>query len=99
MPIELVEIVNPNGRKGLVAPGSRAALEYTKPPAQRAKGPIDVAGPTDIKPPLEQPPGNASTEEWRAFATDPNNPAPLDLEAAGAMTRDELVAHFESQED
>jgi hypothetical protein len=93
MAVELVEIVNPNGRKGTVAKTSRAARVYKSSPATRVDpgvGPVEV---------LAVPSGNASTEEWRTYATDSRNPRALSSERADQMNRDELVAYFKSEED
>lgn len=102
MAVELVEIVNPNGRKGRVPTTSAAAAQYKRPPGPppvptQPVGDTPPANPTT----LEQPAGNASTEAWQAYASHPNTPNGLSSEQAAEMTRDQLVDHFTntSQED
>lgn len=86
MAIEIVEIVNPNGRKGLVAATSAAAAHYDRPPSsQQAETEGDG-----------MPAGNASAEAWRTYAVDVRGMSPDDANAKG---RDELVALYKSQED
>lgn len=56
MPIELVEIVNPNGRKGLVAATSAAAKAYKRSPSTRGAA-------TGQEPPY---PDGEPAETWTA---------------------------------
>lgn len=99
--IEMVEIVNPNGRKGKVAATSKAAAAYRQPPSARPdeEPPVAPALPANLGP--EMPAGNASTEVWRAYASDPRTPNGLSSDEADQMSRDELVDHFTnpSEED
>lgn len=96
---QLVEIVNPNGRKGLVAVTSRAARLYKRPPSARGQhGGRESQEPVlpDLRlaaPYIESgelPPGNATTETWRAYGLAKGLPS----EQVTAMTRDQLVDHF-----
>lgn len=103
MAVELVEIVNPNGRKGVVASTSTAATNYKRPPSARAQG-LEPVQPGAATNPLlgtapERPAGNASREAWIAYATHPDTPNGLSSEAAAEMSRDALVDHFDVQED
>lgn len=83
MPVPLVEIVNPNGRKGHVAATSRAAQAYKRPPsAERSTAGGDL--------PPDAPARNASTDTWRAYALTNG----LTSQQVEDMTRDDLVAHF-----
>lgn len=87
MAVKLVQIVNPNGRKGWVAETSRAAEVYKRPPSTRTEQePGDGDG---------LPAKNASTETWRAYATAHG----MSAEDADQMSRDDVVAHYESEED
>jgi hypothetical protein len=113
MAVELIEIVNDNGRKGLVAATSTAAKAYKTPPSARQPAANEVPGPAeptgtaavDPVPPTapEKPAKNASTKEWVAYATHPDTPNGLSSEAAEQMNRDGedgLIAHFDTvQED
>lgn len=92
---ELVEIVNPNGRKGLVAVTSRAARLYKRPPSARGQQsePPELPDLALAAPYIEAgelPPGNASTETWQAYGLAKGLPS----EQVTAMTRDQLVDHF-----
>lgn len=51
---------------------------------------VDPASPTP--PPL--PARNASTDEWRAYATDPANDRAIPAANAEQMSRDELASHY-----
>jgi hypothetical protein len=96
--IELVEIVNPvTGRKGKVAATSRAATKYRQPPSQRAvdEPSVDPDLPANLGP--AQPARNASTEEWRAYASDPRTPNGLSPDEAEQLGRDELIDHFNTE--
>lgn len=104
MAVELVEIVNPNGRKGLVASTSRAATTYKRPPSARAQGiePVQPGGVIDprLSTAPDKPGKNASHDAWVAYATHADTPNGLSSDTASAMSRDELVAHFDTvQED
>lgn len=97
--IEMVEIVNPNGRKGKVAATSKAAQLYRQPPsAQRDAEPAPTPElPVNLGPAM--PAKNAKHELWIAYATDPRTPNGLSSEDAEQMSRDELVDHFNTSEE
>jgi hypothetical protein len=89
---KLVEIVNPNGRKGWVAETSAAAAAYTRPPsALDEPQQLVEAAPEGV----EVPASNASTEAWRTYAV----AAGMSQDEADQMSRDQLVAHYKSEED
>lgn len=105
MPVELVEIVNSNGRKGFVAKTSRAAAAYKQPPSARTPDPSAAPGPAEqtvvTSPPtgLEKPAKSASKADWIAYATHDATPNRLSAEQADPMTRDELAEHFNPAEE
>lgn len=96
MAVQLVKIVNANGRIALV-PETYPPLvrgDVRRAPSQRAaETPVNLApedgGPEPV------PARNASTDVWRDYATSNG----LSSEEADAMSRDDLVAHFTSEED
>lgn len=92
MAVELIEIVNPNGRKGKVAATSRAAATYKQPPSARRadRSGEDARGDSTQRPTVAIPGGNASTDDWRAFGLAQG----LTSEQVESMSRDELRDHF-----
>ena len=92
MAVRLVQIINPNGRTGWVAETSTAAAEYERPPS----APDDPQQPVEAAPEgVGQPASNASTQAWREYAV----AAGMPLDEADQMSRDQLVAHYKSEED
>lgn len=92
MAVQLVQIVNPNGRKGWVAETSHTAAVYKRPPSALAEPQQLVeAAPEGV----EVPARSASTEAWRDYAV----AAGMPQDEADQMSRDQLVAHYKSEED
>jgi hypothetical protein len=88
MPVELIEIVNPNGRKGLVPATSRAAREYKRPPSARDEP--DLTAVAALIAAGDLPPLNATTKFWRAYALAKGLPS----EQVTTATRDDLIARL-----
>lgn len=83
MAVEMVEILNPNGRKGRVPATHPRFAHFKRPPS--ARYPNGDAAPA----------ASASTEVWRSYAVSKGLPG----DEAEAMTRGELVAHFTQTEE
>ncbi|MCZ4497890.1 MAG: hypothetical protein JWQ74_443 [Marmoricola sp.] len=111
MATRLVEIVNPNGQKGLVPEGSDADLAYPRAKStahlvfdenhvpivdDELKDPVGIVDRGELGAD-DLPALNASTETWREYATSHG----MSDEDAAEKTRDELVDHFTnpSEED
>lgn len=107
MAVELVEIVNPNGRKGRVAATSAAARAYKQPPSADRTEVAPSAAPAPVEPVVvtEPPTGpqmpgrNASKPEWVAYATHQSTPNRLSAEVVDQMNRDAIAAHFNPAEE
>ena len=80
MAVRLVEVVNPNGRKGWVAATYRPLIEGSFRPLPSQRHPHGGAPPAL----------SASTEVWRSYAVSQGLPG----DEADAMTRDEIVARL-----
>lgn len=85
MAVKTVEIVNPNGRKGRVAATYQPYVDGAFKLAPSRRFPNGEAAPA----------ANASTDVWRSYAVSQGLPG----DEADAMTRDELVARFNSKEE
>lgn len=92
---DLVEIVNPNGRKGLVSATSKAARLYKRSPstraAQEAESGLVAPGPSGEAPYVEPPSRSGSTEQWRDWAVTHGGASPEDV---ANKSRDDLVAAY-----